>query len=209
MRVGAMVALAVMLGVGPVVGQSAGAGTPAPAQKVGGARARVVIEEYSDLQCPYCATHEMRFAESVERWVRQQKGAVRFDFYDVALPRHAYAAPAARAARCAGLQGRYAQARHGIFAEQEHWAAASDAIERVTDIARSVVRDTARFNTCLARDAGRMDRILAANLQRARDLDVPGTPAFLIFVDERMAQIVDPASPDSIAAVVRSLKEKK
>ncbi len=93
----------------PAAPDTAGA---APAERIGGADARVVIEEYADFQCPYCAAHEMQFGDSVLSWVRGQKGTVRFDFYDVALRQHAAAAPAAHAARCAGDQNRYDAARH-------------------------------------------------------------------------------------------------
>ncbi len=210
MQYRALVLLAFTAGLaaGPLSGQRADSITSSPAEKFGGSQATVVIEEYSDFQCPYCAAHEMKFAEAVQQWVAKQKGDVRFEFYDVALPRHLAAGLAAHAARCAGAQGHYDEARHALFAEQQQWAAAPDASLRVAELARSFVRDTTRFNSCLLRDAWRTDRILAANLKRARDLDVPGTPTFLIFVGDHVAQIVDPASPDSMAAVVRSLKEK-
>ncbi len=210
MQFRALVLLAFTAGLaaGPLSGQRADSITSSPAEKFGGSKATVVIEEYSDFQCPYCAAHEMKFAEAVQQWVAKQKGDVRFEFYDVALPRHLAAGLAAHAARCAGAQGHYDEARHAIFAEQQQWSTASDAAERVTELARTFVKDTARFNTCLDRNALRMDRIMAANLQRARDLQVPGTPTFLVFVGEHMSQIVDPVSADSIAAVVKSLQTR-
>ncbi len=177
----------------------------APAERIGGAQARAVIEEYADFQCPFCATHDVQYADSVFAWVRAQKGAVRFELYDVALPAHAAAAPAAHAARCAGEQGRYDAARRAIFAAQAEWRLAWDAAERATRLARATVTDTAAFDRCMAADATALYRILAANLARGRALGIPGTPTFVIRVGERTAQIVDPVSADSIARVVRSL----
>lgn len=185
---------------------SAGA---APAERVGGANPRVVIEEYADYQCPYCATHELQFGDSVLSWVRAQKGAIRFEFYDVALRQHAAAAPAARAARCAGEQQRYDAARHALFAAQREWAESWDAAERAARIARSTVTDTAAFDRCMAADATGVYRILGANLARGRALGIPGTPTFVIRAGERTAQIVDPVSADSMAKVVRSLEEQR
>lgn len=191
----------------PLAAQKTDSMTALPAQQIGGKRAGVVIEEYSDFQCPYCAAHEMKFAAAVEQWVLAQKGNVRFDFYDVALPQHANAGTAARAARCAGEQGHYGEARHALFADQAQWASAPDGAARATALARAVVRDSARFATCMEQNLVRTSRRLEANLQRARDLGVPGTPTFLIVAGEHVAQIVDPASPDSLAAVVRSLQK--
>lgn len=209
-RLAAWLAIILVLGTGAAQAQQVPATEPAPAQRVGGVNAKVVIEEYSDFQCPYCGAQEMQFAAAVEQWVRQQRGAVRFDYYDVALRQHAYAAPAARAARCAGAQKRYSQARHAIFADQQKWAGAGapDAVSQVTGLAKSVVQDSLRFDRCMLGDSTRVNRTLEANLQRARNLGVPGTPTFVIFVGEHMAQLVDPVSPDSMATVIRSLKAK-
>ncbi len=181
----------------------------APAERIGGARARVVIEEYADFQCPYCAAHDTTYADSVLAWVRAQNGAVRFDFYDVALRSHPAAAPAARAARCAGEQGRYDAARRALFAAQGTWRQAWDAAERATRIARATVKDAAAFDRCMAADAAPVYGILAANWARGKAAGIPGTPTFVIRLGGRTAQIVDPVSPDSIAKVVRSLEAQK
>ncbi len=181
----------------------------APAERIGGANPRVVIEEYADFQCPYCAEHDRQFGDSVYRWVRAQKGAVRFDFYDVALRQHPAAAPAAHAARCAGEQGGYDAARRAIFAGQKEWGQAWDAAERATRLARATVKDTAAFDRCVAADATALYATLAANMARGRALGIPGTPTFVIRIGERTAQIVDPVSADSIAKVVKSLEARR
>lgn len=218
MHTGTLLLLLLAAGAGAASAQQPPAARPvaptdtagaAPAERIGGAHARVVIEEYSDFQCPYCAEHERQFADSVLAWVRAQKGTVRFDFYDVALRQHAAAAPAAHAARCAGEQGSYGAARHAIFAAQKEWGGAWDAAERVARLARGTVKDGAAFDRCMAADATALYGILAANLARGRALGIPGTPTFVIRIGERRAQIVDPVSADSIARVVKGLIEQR
>ncbi len=178
----------------------------APAQRIGGNKARVVIEEYSDYECPYCAAHENRYGAAMDAWVMRQKGKVRLELYDVALRQHRFAPAAARAARCAGAQGRYTAARRALFGARDEWARAADAPGRVAALARATVRDTARFDRCLATDTAAVNAVLAANLQRGRDLGIPGTPTFVISVGGKRAQVVDPVSPDSMQQVIRSLE---
>ena len=182
------------------------AAAAAPAERIGGAHAPVVIEEYADLQCPSCREHDMQYSAGVEAWVRAQKGKVRLDFYDVALRQHPTAPAAAHAARCAGEQHRYAAARHALFAAQQDWAGAFNAQERVTAIARGTVPDTAAFDRCMEEDPRALYATLAANLQRGRDLGIPGTPTFVIRIGERRAQVVDPVSADSLAKAVKALE---
>jgi protein-disulfide isomerase len=181
----------------------------APAQRIGGRKSRIVIEEYSDFECPYCAAHENQYGAAMDEWVGRQKGKVRLDFYDVALRQHHFAAAAARAARCAGAQGRYSAARHALFAARDEWARAADAPGRVAALARGTVRDSARFERCLATDTAAVNAVLAANLQRGRDLGIPGTPTFVISVAGKRAQVVDPVAPDSLQQVIRSLESDR
>lgn len=213
MRRLATVLLLTLAGAAPAMAQQkatpdTAATTPlaAPAERIGGPAARVVIEEYADFQCPYCAAHDVQYGRAVEKWVLAQKGAVRLDFYDVALRQHATAAAAAHAARCAGQQQRYGAARHALFAAQKEWAQAFNAQERVTALARGVVRDSAAFDRCMEADPTGLYALLGANLKRGRDLGIPGTPTFVIRVGEKTAQVVDPVSPDSLARVVKRLK---
>jgi len=178
----------------------------APAERIGGAQAPVVIEEYADFQCPSCRMHDTQYSETVEAWVRAQKGKVRLDFYDVALRQHPTAPAAAHAARCAGEQHRYAAARHALFASQPDWAGAFNAQERVTAIARGTVPDTAAFDRCMEADPTALYATLGANLQRGRELGIPGTPTFVIRIGGRRAQVVDPVPADSLAKAVKALE---
>jgi protein-disulfide isomerase len=201
--IGATLALLTVLAGGPAAAQAARA---APANVLGGRQATVVVEEYGDFQCPYCAAHEMQFGAAVDRWVREQSGDVRFEFYDLALPQHPFGTVAARVARCAGAQGSFGAVRHALFAAQPEWVESAEPARRVAEIGRATVRDTARFNACLVSDSAAASATIAANLERARQQGVTATPTFIIRVGERSAQLVRAAAPDSMARVVWRLR---
>ena len=76
---------------------------PAGAPATGPATAPVTIVEFLDYQCPYCH----RAQAVVDEVLQQYEGKVRFVHRDFPLDGHAEAVPAARAARCAGEQGKF------------------------------------------------------------------------------------------------------
>ena len=78
-------------------------------------RSRVVVIEFTDLQCPYCghfANHT--FPRLKAAYV--DSGKIRYVSRDLPLPMHAHAETAAVAARCAGEQGRLQlRGKHGLL----------------------------------------------------------------------------------------------
>ena len=77
-----------------------------------------------------------------ERYV--DKGFVKFASHDLPLPMHAYAFPAAIAARCAGEQGRFWEYREALFCGQGSWP------RPVREHRRQFGLDVARFEVCRA-----------------------------------------------------------
>jgi thiol-disulfide isomerase/thioredoxin len=76
---------------------------PSGAPATGPKDAPVTIVEFTDYQCPYCH----RAQDVVEQILEEYSGRVRFVHLDYPLDFHSGAVPAARAARCAGEQGRF------------------------------------------------------------------------------------------------------
>lgn len=74
---------------------------PANAPSFGPANAKVVIQEFSEFQCPFCA----RVNPTVEQIKREYGSRVRIVWRDYPLPFHDNAKPAAEAAREAFAQG--------------------------------------------------------------------------------------------------------
>ena len=76
---------------------------PADAPTLGPPDAKVTVVEFLDYQCPYCH----RVQGVVDEIVGRYAGKVRFVHRDFPLDMHPQAAVAARAAHCAGEQGRF------------------------------------------------------------------------------------------------------
>ena len=80
--------------------------------------AKVVIEKYSDYQCPACA-----YYHSFLKQLKQDYGSeVRIDMKHFPLAQHPYAQIAARSAEAARVQGKFDEMHDLIFAGQQQWS---------------------------------------------------------------------------------------
>jgi protein-disulfide isomerase len=132
----------------------------------------VVVIEFTDLQCPYCA----QFANHVFPQVKAayvDTGRIRYVSRDLPLPMHAHAETAAVAARCAGEQGSYWEYRRAVFADQQRINA-----EPWEGIAKALRLDLGRFDSC--RRAGRQLDAVRADAQFALSQGLASTPSFAI-----------------------------
>ena len=146
---------------------------PAGAPATGPAAAPVTIVEFTDYQCPYCHRAQTVIEEVLQRYA----GKVRLVHLDFPLDGHPEAMPAARAARCAGEQGKFWD-YHRSLMSQPGTLDASDLKGRAT----LLKLDEGSFLTCLASD--RHDEAIQAELRQGSELGVSGTPAY--FVNGRM-----------------------
>lgn len=101
-------------------------------------------------------------------------GNVSFVYKDFVLPSHKpYAQMAAEAAGCAADQGKF-WAYHGyLLAHQKQWTKAE-----LKDYARLLTLDTVQFDQCY--DSGKHTAEVDASSKEAMDLNLPGTPSFLL-----------------------------
>jgi protein-disulfide isomerase len=139
---------------------------------IGDADAPVVIIEFTDLQCPYCA----KFATQTFPRLRTayiDTGKLRYASRDLPLPMHAFAVPAAVAARCAGEQGRFWEFRAAVFAEQGRLGTAP-----YDEFARRLGLDAERFAACRRDD--RQLRLVWEDAQLAGSFGLDSTPSFVI-----------------------------
>lgn len=80
--------------------------------------AKVVINEFSDYQCPFCG----KFAQTTEPQIFQTYGdKIRYIFHDFPFPFHKEALEAAQAARCGGEQNKYWEFHDLLFQKQDEW----------------------------------------------------------------------------------------
>jgi protein-disulfide isomerase len=156
----------------PVAAPAAAGSSKADERILGSAAAQVMIIEFTDLQCPYCA----RFARDTWPLLRERyvdAGKVRFATRDLPLPMHEFALPAAVAARCAGQQGKFWEYREALFRDQSLLSQG-----RYTELAGGFGLDTTRFESCRADPAVlgavRADAALAASS------GIASTPSFVI-----------------------------
>jgi protein-disulfide isomerase len=157
---------------------------------MGAADAPIVIEEFSDFQCPYCKA----FHEGTEPQLRQyyiDTGKVRFvyrsmgNFVSDNIAR-AYNRPAkpesqnaALAVYCAGDQDKFWDMHAYLFANNmdvEDGGAFAD--KRIKSIAAEAGLDMEAFNSCY--DSGKFEDRVKQDGEDGKAAGVEGTPSFVI-----------------------------
>ena len=208
MRSYATLTIALLLAAGgcaaaPATDATIEAAPAMPFNVLGPEDAPVIIIEFTDLQCPYCA----RFARQTFPQLRRDyidTGRVRFASQDLPLPMHAFAVPAAVAARCAGEQGRFWEFREALFAAQSTFRD-----EPYADLARKFGLDLDEFAAC--RSDGRQTASVHEGIDLARANGITSTPTFLIgrLVDGQFqGEKISGAQPyEVIAAKIDALLE--
>lgn len=138
--------------------------------QVGNRDAKVVLVEFSDFQCPYCA----RFATETLPELRKRyidQGKELFAFRHLPLGIHSMAIKAAEAAECAGKQGRFWAMHNRLF------SAPIPSEELLVEHSRAIGLDAGVFRRCLAGEAA--GRVMA-DAAFARSIQVSGTPTFFL-----------------------------
>jgi protein-disulfide isomerase len=146
---------------------------PAGAPSTGPADAEVTIVEFTDYQCPYCH----RAQGVVDQILARYAGKVRLVHLEFPLDGHPGAVPAARAARCAGEQGKFWEYHRSLMTAP---GSLDDA--DLKGRAASLRLSASAFESCLSSD--RHDAAIMASLKQGEGLGVTGTPAY--FVNGRM-----------------------
>ena len=153
---------------------------PAPSGQVsadddpvkGNPDAPVTIIEFSDFQCPYCASF---FSDTLPQIEQNyiDTGKVKLVYRDFPLSFHANAEPAAEAAECAGEQGKYWEMHDKLFENQASLSAAS-----YKQWAADLGLDTAKFDSCL--DSSKYASEIQKDVQDGQAAGVSGTPTFFV-----------------------------
>ncbi len=111
--------------------------------------APAVLVEFSDYQCPACASFN-GFTGKLLRQNYVSNGMLRWTVYEFPLEHFANAIPAALAGRCAGDQGRFWAMRDMLFANQREWATEGRPKRRFEDYANQLGLDKKQFSDCLS-----------------------------------------------------------
>ncbi len=135
----------------------------------GQAQAPVTIIEFSDLQCPFCAS----VTPTLRELMKQYPDQVRWVFKSFPLDFHADSPLAHAAALAAERQGKFWEMHDLIFANQ-HTIKRDNLLAE----ARSLNLDMDRFTTDV--DSPDIKKQLAVDKREGESLGVNGTPAFFI-----------------------------
>lgn len=144
-------------------------------QKLGQANAKILIEEFSDVECPACAS----ISPQVEQFVRDNPQLARMEYYHFPLSYHEYAFIGAEATECAGDQGKFWEYLGTIFENQS--SLSEDYLYKIAD---SLELDTTAFDACL--DGHKYKSKILSHMAEGSRRRLPGTPT--LFVDGQMVQ---------------------
>jgi protein-disulfide isomerase len=141
---------------------------PADAPSLGPATAPVTIVEYLDYQCPFC--HKVQGA--VDEVLSQYPGKVRFVHREYLLGKPRSRA-AARAARCAGEQGKFWDYHRSLLE-----APGDMGDEDLQRRAAGLGLNAGNFSACVASD--RFDAAIDKSTASASSLGIDSTPTFFV-----------------------------
>ena len=140
--------------------------------------APVVVFEFADFQCPYCA----RFAREVFPRIDSayvKTGKVQWIFVNMPLPNHSNAWAASETAMCAGAVGDKFWALHDrLFELQHEWSGQKDPAAVFARYARDAGVAQDAFQACVLAD--RTAALLIRDVMYATNARISGTPAFII-----------------------------
>lgn len=147
-----------------------GAGTIPP---LGSQDARVVLVDFSDYQCPFCAKFYRDTMPQLDRDYFKT-GKVKYVFRDLPLEAiHPHAFKAAQAARCAGEQGRFWEMHYRLFENHRALAPAN-----LSSYAGSLELDMDKFKQCM--DGDKYAAEIRQDMADAASAGINGTPNFVV-----------------------------
>lgn len=165
---GFLVGLLVHLSPGDV--PSRGEGSLLRVPIAGGTAALVVIEEFSEFQCPYCGKAALG---SVKKLKERYGDRVALRFRHFPLRFHKQAIPAAKAAMAAGVQGRFWEMHDLLFANRKELST-----EKYVAFARQLGLDPDRL--LWEMDDPRLEEYIQADILLSKKLGLRGAPTFYI-----------------------------
>ncbi|MFL5563082.1 MAG: DsbA family protein [Gemmatimonadaceae bacterium] len=143
----------------------------------GDSSAKLWLIMVSDFQCPYCRQwHDEVFATVMRDYVAT--GKVRIAYLNFPLGIHPNAMPAAEAAMCASVQGKFWEMHDAIFRTQDQWAGLPDPRPVFDSLATTVGVSPSAYRSCVESRATRP--MILADQQRASVAGVRATPTFFI-----------------------------
>ncbi len=167
---------------------------------IGNPNAKVVIVEYSDLECPFCKS----FHPTMERLMNEyaKDGQVAWVYRHWPLPFHTKAPHEAEATECANKLGgntKFWEFANKVFEVTPGNNGLDEA--ELPKIAKNIGLDETAFATCLA--SGEMKTIVDKDLASGVKAGVQGTPFSFVLVDKKPVSSINGAQPyEAVKAVI-------
>lgn len=158
----------------------------------GNVNALITIIEYSDFQCPACAS----YAPVMKRLSQEFPDKLRIIYRHFPLVSvHANAVEAARAAEAAGLQGKFWEMHDMLFEKQDEWSKDGSPKDKFTSYAQELELDEEKFLADYESKA--IEEKVDQDLASANQLRLNSTPSF--FLD---GEKISPGGYDEFKALV-------
>ena len=147
---------------------------------IGNPDAPIIIIEFSDFQCPFCARFHIQTLPTImEEYI--EKDTVKLVFRDFPIQSiHPNAVPASVAAECANEQGKFKQMHDILFEKQNEWSNLETvyAIELFNQYSEQINLEQEQFSSCLS--TAKYVKEIQNDLNDGRTYGVTGTPGFFI-----------------------------
>lgn len=162
----------------------------------GNKQAKIVLIEYSDFQCPACAS----YYPIVKQLAEESSQSAQFVYRHFPLSTiHANADLAARAAEAAGRQDKFWQMHDKLFENQTEWANERNPVDTFAKYAEELNLDINKFRNDL--DLQEIKEKVRKDIRSGEVAEVNATPTF--FVNGKKIQ-----SPRSYEEFLKKIEEE-
>jgi len=134
----------------------------------------VKIVEFSDYQCPGCAT----VPPIMKEVLKNNPEKVQYILRHYPIPGHQYSRQAAQAAEAAGMQDKFWEMNDMIFANQQSWETSSNIDATFINYARELSLDLDKFSSDYS--SSEVNSRIDADFQYGESLQVSSTPSFFV-----------------------------
>jgi len=166
----------------------------------GSSKAKVALIEYSDFQCPACAT----YYPLVKQLLVEFGDKIYFTYRFFPLTSiHKNAMISSQAAYAANLQGKFWEMHDLLFQTQTSWAQTGNAADTFVEYAKRLGLDSDKFKRDM--NSNEAKNYVASSQNQATAIGINSTPTF--FVNGR--QIANPRSYDDFKKIIQDELNKE
>ncbi|MBD2336966.1 thioredoxin domain-containing protein [Calothrix sp. FACHB-156] len=158
---------------------------------IGSSQSKIVLVEFSDFQCPYCAEAHKTLKQLLAKY--PDKFTLVYKHFPL-MPIHDQALPAAKAAWAAYQQGKFWEYHNALFTHQQELGEAL-----YLSTAKSLNLDVEKFQADAFGANSIAEQAIRKDIQLAEKLGLSGTP-FLIMNSNNFSGVVQLANIESLLA---------